>query len=137
VQPASSAAAPAAAPNPRAAWETEEPPPFDDSDAPPDADAPPDEPYAATPYVSRPTPVKTPAASTPAAAAPGSVAGSGSAPVNWAASGAAASRASSQMANKPGFSEKQRYGEAVIREILGASFIEEQPHDSTQRPRGA
>ena len=130
--------APAAAASPRAAWETEEPPPFDDTDAPPDADAPPDEPYAATPYVSRPTPAKTPAASTPAApAAPGSVAGSGSAPMNRAASGTAASRASSQMASKPGFSEKQRYGEAVIREILGASFIEEQPHDSTQRPRGA
>jgi len=31
---------------------------------------------------------------------------------------------------------KQRYGESVVREILGASFIEEQPHDPASRTRG-
>ncbi|MBX0300952.1 DNA polymerase III subunit gamma and tau [Cryobacterium sp. 1639] len=35
----------------------------------------------------------------------------------------------------PAFAEKQRYGEAVVREILGATFIEEQPHDPISRQR--
>ncbi len=37
----------------------------------------------------------------------------------------------------PAFGEKQRYGESVVREILGATFLEEQPHDPATRPRGA
>ena len=32
--------------------------------------------------------------------------------------------------------EKQRYGESVVREVLGASFIEEQPHTPRVIPRG-
>ena len=32
--------------------------------------------------------------------------------------------------------ERQRYGESVVREILGASFIEEQPHVPRVIPRG-
>ncbi|TFC82971.1 DNA polymerase III subunit gamma and tau, partial [Cryobacterium cheniae] len=36
----------------------------------------------------------------------------------------------------PAFGEKQRYGESVVREILGATFIEEQPHDPAPRTRG-
>ena len=35
----------------------------------------------------------------------------------------------------PSFAEKQRYGEAVVREILGATFIEEQPYTSAPRTR--
>ncbi len=35
----------------------------------------------------------------------------------------------------PSFAEKQRYGEAVVREILGATFIEEQPHSAAPRTR--
>ncbi|TFC92936.1 MULTISPECIES: DNA polymerase III subunit gamma and tau [Cryobacterium] len=36
----------------------------------------------------------------------------------------------------PAFAEKQRYGESVVREILGATFLEEQPHDPAPRTRG-
>jgi DNA polymerase-3 subunit gamma/tau len=43
-------------------------------------------------------------------------------------------RASTQ--KPPAFEEKQRYGESVVREILGATFLEEQPHISAQRSRG-
>ena len=39
-------------------------------------------------------------------------------------------------ASAPAFEEKQRYGESVVREILGATFLEEQPHDSGSHPRG-
>jgi DNA polymerase-3 subunit gamma/tau len=35
----------------------------------------------------------------------------------------------------PSFAEKQRYGEAVVREILGATFIEEQPYSAAPRSR--
>ncbi|WP_174845095.1 DNA polymerase III subunit gamma and tau [Cryobacterium suzukii] len=35
----------------------------------------------------------------------------------------------------PSFAEKQRYGEAVVREILGATFIEEQPYTAAPRTR--
>ncbi|MDJ0338428.1 DNA polymerase III subunit gamma and tau [Cryobacterium sp. PH31-O1] len=35
----------------------------------------------------------------------------------------------------PSFAEKQRYGEAVVREILGATFIEEQPYNAAPRTR--
>ncbi|WP_104192631.1 DNA polymerase III subunit gamma and tau [Cryobacterium sp. Y82] len=35
----------------------------------------------------------------------------------------------------PSFQEKQRYGEAVVREILGATFIEEQPYTAAPRTR--
>jgi len=36
----------------------------------------------------------------------------------------------------PSAGENQRYGEAVVREILGASFIEEQPYVQRVIPRG-
>ena len=45
--------------------------------------------------------------------------------------------AQNRAGTRPAFAEKQRYGEAVIREILGATFLEEQAHDSSQSPRGA
>ncbi|WP_104196046.1 DNA polymerase III subunit gamma and tau [Cryobacterium sp. M15] len=35
----------------------------------------------------------------------------------------------------PSFATKQRYGEAVVREILGATFIEEQPYTAAPRTR--
>jgi len=35
----------------------------------------------------------------------------------------------------PSFTEKQRYGEAVVREVLGATFIEEQPYTAAPRTR--
>ncbi|MBG6214654.1 MULTISPECIES: DNA polymerase III subunit gamma and tau [unclassified Cryobacterium] len=38
-------------------------------------------------------------------------------------------------ARAPSFAEKQRYGEAVVREILGATFIEEQPYTAAPRTR--
>ena len=36
----------------------------------------------------------------------------------------------------PKTAESARYGESVVREILGASFIEEQPHIPRVIPRG-
>jgi DNA polymerase-3 subunit gamma/tau len=38
-------------------------------------------------------------------------------------------------ASAPSFAEKQRYGESVVREILGATFLEEQAHEPAVRPR--
>jgi len=62
------------------------------------------------------------------ASAPGAAGQAGAAPAAPRGSGAPARRA-------PAFAEKQRYGEAVVREILGATFIEEQPHDPISRQR--
>jgi DNA polymerase-3 subunit gamma/tau len=36
----------------------------------------------------------------------------------------------------PAFEEKQRYGESVVREVLGATFLEEQPYEPAPRTRG-
>lgn len=92
-------------------------PPFDDE--PPYDDFPPDpQQFSAPPQQARgQQTASAPAASAPAASAPG---GNGR--------GAPARRS-------PAFAEKQRYGEAVVREILGATFIEEQPHDPISRQR--
>jgi DNA polymerase-3 subunit gamma/tau len=48
----------------------------------------------------------------------------------------AAKPARQSSARPPAFEEKQRYGESVVREILGATFLEEQPHISAPRSRG-
>jgi DNA polymerase-3 subunit gamma/tau len=98
-------------------------PPFDDE--PPYDEYPPDPQAFAAPepaQAPRPAPSQPSAQQAPAAA---------SAP-------AAAQRSGGQAApsrRAPAFAEKQRYGEAVVREILGASFIEEQPHDPISRQR--
>jgi len=90
------------------------------SEEPPEDDSPAEPAWASSPTASAP---QAPAAA-PAAPAP---------PVAVApAAPAAPVRAKSQPA--PG--ENQRYGEAVVREILGASFIEEQPHVQRVIPRG-
>lgn len=102
----------------------EEPPPFDD-DVPPDLDAPETESQGwadaapVDPFVSD-EPAITPAPSAAPAAAPV----------------IKASPAARSGARPPAFEEKQRYGESVVREILGATFLEEQPHVPAPRSRG-
>ncbi|MFT2817052.1 DNA polymerase III subunit gamma and tau [Leifsonia sp. A12D58] len=110
----------------------EEPPPFDD-DVPPETE-PPFDPYES--YA--------PPASAPAAA--GSAQQSRQAPTQQSASATqniSQSQSQSQrqakaptQAKAPAFGEKQRYGESVVREILGATFLEEQPYNPAQRERG-
>nr|WP_066592623.1 DNA polymerase III subunit gamma and tau [Cryobacterium arcticum] len=106
----------------------EEPPPYDD--LPPDPQqfaAPADPARGAWPNVQHPTePQQARAQQAPAAGA--------SAPSAPAAS-APASQRGAPARRSPAFAEKQRYGEAVVREILGATFIEEQPHDPISRQR--
>nr|WP_276512228.1 DNA polymerase III subunit gamma and tau [Cryobacterium roopkundense] len=104
------------------------PPPFDD-DVPPERDAPRSErapAYGSAGPDSRPTQPPVPAAVTAVSTAPAA-----SAPTR---PGKAAQARSTP---GPSFAEKQRYGEAVVREILGATFIEEQPYfAAAPRPRG-
>jgi DNA polymerase-3 subunit gamma/tau len=106
------AAAPAAPPYDDAPPFDEEPPPFDD-DVPPEYEA---------------VPIRQASPAGPERQAPSANAGD---------SDRASAPASKRPAKAaPTFGEKQRYGEAVVREILGATFIEEQAHDSTPRTRG-
>lgn len=115
---AAPAAAIAEAPSARAAA----PAPADDE--PPFDDVPPDDEFP--PYESAPTNEWAAAAPTPEPAP-------AAAPV---APPAPAPRAAPRPVTRTTRSEtadgRQRYGEAVVREILGAQFIEEQPHE----PRG-
>jgi DNA polymerase III subunit gamma/tau len=112
----------------------EEPPPFDD-DVPPEMDAPeaeseswatsdPAEPSASVPGSQSSTEF-IPGSMTPHAEAPTAERPARKAPP-----------AARSGARPPAFEEKQRYGESVVREILGATFLEEQPHASAPRSRG-
>jgi DNA polymerase-3 subunit gamma/tau len=101
-------AIPGSAPDPEPPFD-EEPPPFDD-DIPPESDFPADRPPAAAP-----APAREPAAR------------------STATQSSAAKRPA--RASAPSFAEKQRYGESVVREILGATFLEEQAHEPAVRPR--
>lgn len=132
----------------------DEPPPFDD-DVPPETEPPTDR-FVAPDEMSAPTSVPTsiPPTSIPPVARPqGDPASSVSAPTASTPVAAAAESqrpsvasvapsvpikrpAASAQGNAPAFGEKQRYGESVVREILGATFLEEQPHNSAPRPRG-
>lgn len=111
----------------------EEPPPFDD-DVPPDLDAP--EAESVSWATSAPA---EPSSSAPVAQSTTSESG----PMTQHAEATAvqrpaqkASPAARSGARPPAFEEKQRYGESVVREILGATFLEEQPHVSAPRSRG-
>jgi DNA polymerase III subunit gamma/tau len=73
-------------------------------------------------------PQPAPAQPQPAPAQPASAPGVAEVP--------AAKPARQSSARPPAFEEKQRYGESVVREILGATFLEEQPHISAPRSRG-
>jgi DNA polymerase-3 subunit gamma/tau len=107
----------------------EEPPPFDD-DVPPETEPPFD------PYESYSPPASAPASTSPTSASAGFAQ---QAPAQAQAQSQpqrqAPARAQSQ-AKAPAFGEKQRYGESVVREILGATFLEEQPYNPAQRERG-
>jgi len=97
----------------------DEPPPYDDGDVPQDDEYPPDR------FVpSRPAASVAVATVPPAGTATRTAARAAAAPV-----GGAARRG-------PAFAEKQRYGESVVREILGATFLEEQEHIPASRSRG-
>jgi DNA polymerase-3 subunit gamma/tau len=94
------------------------------SEEPPEDDSPAEPAWASSPTASAPqAPVAAPAI--PAAAA---------APA--AAPAPAPTAAPARQRSQPAPGENQRYGEAVVREILGASFIEEQPHVQRVIPRG-
>jgi len=102
----------------------EEPPPYDD--LPPDPQqfsAPPESAGGSRPATQQP----------PAQQAPRQQQAPGQAQAP--AASAPASQRGAPARRSPAFAEKQRYGEAVVREILGATFIEEQPHDPISRQR--
>ena len=108
-----------------------EEPPEDDSPSEPawassGAPAPTPAPQAAPPVSAAPATAPSPASAQPASAPAAPATAQSAAPQRPARTAPAAS----------GPGEKQRYGESVVREILGASFIEEQPHVQRVIPRG-
>jgi DNA polymerase-3 subunit gamma/tau len=97
-------------------------PPFDDV-PPPETEPPfeppvPEEPAGDWRTDSAPSPAPARAASRPEA---------GAATAPSAAPAAAPRSAPAAGTRTPTFQQPQRYGEAVVREILGATFLEEQP----------
>jgi len=102
------------------------------SEEPPEDDSP-AEPAWASSGASAPAPPVTPPAPPAASASPASASPASAAPAQPAAAPAAPLRAAP---SAPSAGENQRYGEAVVREILGASFIEEQPYVQRVIPRG-
>ncbi|MDR6973126.1 DNA polymerase III subunit gamma and tau [Leifsonia shinshuensis] len=113
-------------------------PPFDD--VPPPETEPPFEPPVpeepAGDWAAAPTPGATPSAGPAAAAPPASSPSAPASPssADRSAAGARGARPASAPAagsRTPTFQQPQRYGEAVVREILGATFIEEQPAPPT------
>ncbi len=138
------------------------PPPFDDDDAPPEMDAPAEERvpnYEAHVEASashpraeqgrQPQNSGQPAVGQQGSGQPAAgQAAAGQPAVGQQASGQQGGSAQRQHPNAsgqrdsakdrsraPSFAEKQRYGEAVVREILGATFIEEQPYSAAPRTR--
>ncbi len=100
--------------------------PVSDDDAPyePWADNPGDQAHASTHKVT-----EAPKAAAPAPApAP--------APVSAAQAAPAADQASDRAVNPAPSAQRQRYGESVVREILGATFLEEQTVERDQADRG-
>ena len=107
------------------------------SEEPPEDDSPSEPAWASS---GAPAPTPAPQAAPPVSAAPAAAPASAQ-PASAPAAPATAQSAAPQRpartapaASGPG--EKQRYGESVVREILGASFIEEQPHVQRVIPRG-
>nr|WP_281535932.1 DNA polymerase III subunit gamma/tau [Cryobacterium breve] len=135
--PAPTAAAPVASapsvpgPTASAARQSEppyddEPPPYDDSDVPPDEDTPPDRNAgSARQGQNRSAPRQVP----PAPQAQ-------QAPVDHNVTHTGPNTIAPNGRRSPAFEEKQRYGESVVREVLGATFLEEQPYEPAPRTRG-
>ncbi|RDV45409.1 hypothetical protein DOE76_06100 [Leifsonia sp. ku-ls] len=113
-----SAAAPAVADAPPAVPEVDEPP-YDDV-PPPESEPPYEPPVPEEPEGDWSAAPANDAAARPPAAGPEEPAR----PARPASAPAAGSRT-------PTFQQPQRYGEAVVREILGATFLEEQPAPPT------
>ncbi|WP_174720135.1 DNA polymerase III subunit gamma and tau [Cryobacterium sp. TMT2-15-1] len=108
--PRSTSSAPAPTTLPASGRDPEPQPPHDDEPPPDDEEFPPDlNPNGAQPGTPPRTQVQAP---------------------NRAGGAASVAR------RGPAFADKQRYGESVVREILGATFLEEQPHDPAPRTRG-
>lgn len=107
------------------AIDRDEPPLPGDDDAPYPDDEPPYEPPA--PQAS-PQHAPAPQASAPHTPAP-SAAASGAAASGAAVSRPSASSAAAPQPGKPGAGGVQRYGEAVIRQVLGATFVREEPYE--------
>ncbi|TFB87116.1 DNA polymerase III subunit gamma and tau [Cryobacterium algoricola] len=108
------------------------PPPYDDSDVPPDEDTPPDR----APGSARQVPNRSAARQAP----PAPQGRSAQAPVHPPADHNVTHSGPNTIApdgrRSPAFEEKQRYGESVVREVLGATFLEEQPYEPAPRTRG-
>ncbi|MDY7529153.1 MULTISPECIES: DNA polymerase III subunit gamma and tau [unclassified Cryobacterium] len=104
----------------------DEPPPYDDSDVPPDEDTPPDRNAGSA----RQGQNRSPARQVPPApeAQP--------APVDRNVTHTGPNTIAPNGRRSPAFEEKQRYGESVVREVLGATFLEEQPYEPAPRTRG-
>ena len=140
---AANAPEPTMAPTAGRAPESE--PPFDDEPPPYDEEFPPD-PHANGGQSGRSQPTASRAPSPAAAAAPATAAAPAAVapappaaetqPRTQAPAASPTVGAASVARRGPAFAEKQRYGESVVREILGATFLEEQPHDPAPRTRG-
>ncbi|GAB3398696.1 hypothetical protein GCM10027568_36070 [Humibacter soli] len=125
--------APADRPAPRTESAPSVPPPPTDADAPDEDDPPyPDDPGAD--WAASAAPSDSAAAPAPQQTAPSTPAGRGASPATSNADAASVrttpTAAPEDQQAKPktsvGFREPARYGEAVVRELLGAKFIEEQ-----------
>ncbi|WP_199184010.1 DNA polymerase III subunit gamma and tau [Cryobacterium sp. Y57] len=141
VVPDASAAAPFAAPFAAPPRHDEPPfddvpPPFDD-DVPPEMDAPADERVPNYAGQAEASPVQTNAVQTNAVQtnAVQTNAVQTSAQRGRQHPNAGQRGAPKDPSRAPSFAAKQRYGEAVVREILGATFIEEQPYTAAPRTR--
>ncbi|MEN0085606.1 MAG: DNA polymerase III subunit gamma and tau, partial [Leifsonia sp.] len=115
---------PAAADAPPAVPDADEPP-FDD--VPPPESEPPYEP----PVPEEPAGDWSAAPSDDAASRPAPPAPAAPRPSDESARSARPSSAPAAGSRTPTFQQPQRYGEAVVREILGATFLEEQPAPPT------
>jgi DNA polymerase-3 subunit gamma/tau len=103
----------------------DEPPPYDDSDVPPDEDTPPDRNAgSARQGQNRSAGHQVP----PAPQAH-------QAPVDHNVAHSGPNTVAPNGRRSPAFEEKQRYGESVVREVLGATFLEEQPYEPAPRTR--
>nr|WP_283810042.1 DNA polymerase III subunit gamma and tau [Leifsonia sp. C5G2] len=118
------AAAPTVADAPPAAPEADEPP-FDD--VPPPESEPPYEP----PVPEEPAGDWSAAPSGDAASRPAAPSSASPRAADEPARSARPSSAPASGSRTPTFQQPQRYGEAVVREILGATFLEEQPAPPT------
>lgn len=130
------AAASAPAPPRDGTVDRDEPPLPDDDDAPYPDDEPPYDPSyepgppSYSPPSRVPASVSAPAAPAASAPSPASASAPAAAPARRTMADAAAPRTTERA---PGGGGVQRYGEAVIRQVLGATFLREEPYEPPTR----